>query len=303
MSLSQTFFRVAQRKNEPLFFIISIKKSIQKSIMKSLRFSRNKTFCTSDLDHYKETPFCTSFHGSYTIEAAIVLPLFISLCVFILFFLRIAMVQIGVTRGLEEVAAKTAVCCGKEEIHLPVLILAANANIVAKKTPVFYITGGILGISYEKSSVEDNYVVLTATYDILFPIQIFGKMQWHMQSSTSWRKWIGWDDTEEQMGNDFVYVTARGSVYHARYDCSYLHPAIVAVDAGAVEKLRNADGSRYAPCRTCKSKKTKKGVVYITDYGENYHSRLSCGGLKRTIYRRHRSEVAGMQGCKKCVCE
>ena len=130
MSLSQTFFRVAQRKNELLFFIISIQKSIQKSIMKSLRFSRNKTFCTSDLDHYKEAPFCTSFHGSYTIEAAMVLPLFISLCVFILFFLRMAMVQIGVTRGLEEVAAKTAVCCGKEEIHLPVLILAANANIL-----------------------------------------------------------------------------------------------------------------------------------------------------------------------------
>ena len=166
MSLSQTFFRVAQRKNELLFFIISI----QKSIMKSLRFSRNKTFCTSDLDHYKEAPFCTSFHGSYTIEAAMVLPLFISVCVFILFFLRMAMVQIGVTRGLEEVAAKTAVCCGKEEIHLPVLILAANANIVAKKTPVSYITGGILGISYEESSIADNYVVLTATYDILFPI-------------------------------------------------------------------------------------------------------------------------------------
>ena len=92
-------------------------------------------------------------------------------------------------------------------------------------------------------------------------------------------------------------------MYHARYDCNYLHPAIVAVDAKTVDKLRNADGSRYAPCRTCKSKKTKKGVVYITDYGENYHSKLSCGGLKRTIYRRHRSEVVGMQGCKKCVCE
>ena len=95
MSLSQMCFRVAAeaiQSNEP--FIQN------QSSMKSLQNSRKKLFFSSDLNPNKETPFCISYQGSYTIEAALILPLMISACIFILFFLRIAMVQIGVNRSM-----------------------------------------------------------------------------------------------------------------------------------------------------------------------------------------------------------
>ena len=296
MSLSQMCFRVAAeaiQSNEP--FIQN------QSSMKSLQNSRKKLFFSSDLNPNKETPFCISYQGSYTIEAALILPLMISACIFILFFLRIAMVQIGVNRSMEEVAGKTAICGEQDAVGLSGLVLACNARMIMIGTPPSYIRGGILGISYDKSSVEDNYITLVAEYGITFPIRIFGTYHWNMESKTSWRKWIGWDPEEDGEGHGYVYVTKEGSVYHERYDCTYLHPSIHAVAVKELDAYRNTSGNRYKICRSCKSGKKKEGTVYITDYGDSYHSKLSCGGLKRTIYRKRKEDVLMLAGCSKCT--
>ena len=224
----------------------------------------------------------------------------ISACIFILFFLRIAMVQIGVNRSMEEVAGKTAICGEQDAVGLSGLVLACNARMKMIGTPTSYIRGGILGISYDKSSVEDNYITLVAEYGITFPIRIFGTYHWNMESKTSWRKWIGWDPEEDGDGHGYVYVTKEGSVYHERYDCTYLHPSIHAVAVKELDAYRNTSGNRYKICRSCKSGKKKEGTVYITDYGDSYHSKLSCGGLKRTIYRKRKEDVLMLAGCSKC---
>lgn len=102
-------------------------------------------------------------------------------------------------------------------------------------------------------------------------------------------------------GHGYVYVTKEGSVYHERYDCTYLHPSIHAVAVKELDAYRNTSGNRYKICRSCKSGKKKEGTVYITDYGDSYHSKLSCGGLKRTIYRKRKEDVLMLAGCSKCT--
>ena len=65
-----------------------------------------------------------------------------------------------------------------------------------------------------------------------------------------------------------------------------------------VGSLRNADGARYTRCASCGM---EGGTVYITNYGNRYHSSLTCGGLKRMVYLIRLSEAQGYHACQKCA--
>ena len=44
----------------------------------------------------------------------------------------------------------------------------------------------------------------------------------------------------------------------------------------------------------------ESSTVFITDYGMNYHGKLGCSKLKRTVHKVHKSEVDGKNLCSKC---
>ena len=48
--------------------------------------------------------------------------------------------------------------------------------------------------------------------------------------------------------------------------------------------------------------KENEGTVFITDYGNRYHTSLNCGELKRTVrsVTLPEAEEAGLRACKKC---
>ena len=97
--------------------------------------------------------------------------------------------------------------------------------------------------------------------------------------------------------NGLVYVTETGLVYHKNYHCTHLDLSIRMVNSEDVKKLRNESGGIYHACERCKG---GSGGFYITDTGDRYHSSLSCGGLKRTVYAIPLSEAAGKRACSKC---
>lgn len=96
-----------------------------------------------------------------------------------------------------------------------------------------------------------------------------------------------------------VYITKDGSVYHRNRNCSYLNPEIEGIPKVAVDACRNKDGAKYHPCESCKPSSISS-VVYVTGYGTRYHSSATCSGLKRTIYTVPLSEVGGRGPCSKC---
>lgn len=248
----------------------------------------------------KETPLCTFLKGSYTIEAAVVLPIFICLGVFMLFYLRILGMEMGIQRILDETGQQAAVASAyTKEITKEELAFICNVKIKKEQIPLSYIKGDILGISYENTSVEGNYVRLIVHYKISFPIQIFGNLSETITQRSIHRKWVGWDK-DETFFREYVYITPYGKAYHCRYGCPYLQPAIHAVDKKTVKEKRNQAGGKYRACKSCMAKRKKEGVVYITTYGEVYHASLGCSGLKRTIYRRHLEEIGNRVACAKC---
>lgn len=96
----------------------------------------------------------------------------------------------------------------------------------------------------------------------------------------------------------YVYITPSGSKYHLSKECSYLRIAIRAKTAEEVFCLRNESGEKYYPCEICHP--GKRGLVYLTEWGNKYHGKADCPSLKRTVYLVPLSAVGERSACSKC---
>ena len=163
------------------------------------------------------------------------------------------------------------------------------------------IAGGSSGMdcSASRMSVRTGIGTLNAEYQVKIPVPVFGIRPVKCRETMKIKAWSGYEkEGLSDMGNDTVYVTENGLVYHKDYHCSYLDLSIRMTHMGTVSGLRNESGGRYYPCEHCM--KGNAGTIYITNFGDRYHSSLSCSGLKRTIYAIPVSEAAGKGACSKC---
>ena len=108
--------------------------------------------------------------------------------------------------------------------------------------------------------------------------------------------------TDETAGDEDVYITETGKVYHTHSDCTYLKPSVKRVFADKIDGMRNLSGGKYKRCEHClKYSKTVGAYIYITDYGDRYHMSGHCSGIKRNIKKVKKSKVGGMSECNKCM--
>ncbi len=254
----------------------------------------------------------TSLHlqGSYTVEASVVLPVFLCFAVFMLLFLRILSLEWGISVSLDTAVRNIAIY-GKEvgtyegetegDIGMSAAILYANAEYAKRRVPLNYIRGDMFGIDYSASEFTDNEVTLVAKYRVPLPFTMFGKLDYEMVQHAYARRWTGEEPGKGDSEDDEeVYITPSGTAYHSTRSCTYLDLSIHAVGKGDLASSRNKSGGTYSPCRLCG--KRRSGTYYITDYGDSYHTSISCSGLKRTITSVKKSEAIakGYHACGKC---
>lgn len=115
--------------------------------------------------------------------------------------------------------------------------------------------------------------------------------------------WIGYNYNRDSTYKDlteYVFITETGSVYHRRADCTYLELSVYRVDHSEILSIRNKDGGIYYQCEICGDKVGKD--CYLTDYGNRYHSSPVCSGIKRTVFRILLEEAfaQGKRACSKC---
>lgn len=267
-----------------------------------------KSLSESKQNNRKGTPGCTWQRGSMTVEAAVVLPILACVLAFLLFFFRMIQVGLSVQQVLEEAGREIAVYaqCEREENVAETVYLGMAKGIVWSKLRQDsnigrYVEGKTAGISLAASSFGGDEICLQADYRMKFPVTLLGKRVFWMSQTTRYRKWTGWsagqDDTDSET---WVFVTETGTVYHRTSSCSYLTLTIRSVDEAAVEDCRNESGGKYKCCEKCAGKENRFQKVYITNYGDRYHTDLNCSGIKRNVEMVRLSEVEGKGACSKC---
>lgn len=263
----------------------------------------NKALSKRKILRSTETYSRTFCQASLTVEAAVVLPLFIGFMIFLLFYFRIMQTEITMEQAMMYTARVEAACVSEssDTVHPAKVQLHFLKSAKEEKVPFEYIDGGKTGISFRKSDYEGSELILHASYRMTIPIGFFGTLRYPAEQEVSARKWTGYipqeDDAEKEK---LVYVTKTGKAYHGSRECAYLDLSISTVPLEKVEHLRNKNGSRYVRCGSC-CKKENGSICYITDYGTCYHMNLECRGLKRTVYVISLDKVGKRHPCKKCT--
>ena len=254
------------------------------------------------LNEHKEMPSCTHLKASYSVEAAVIVPLVVGFWMCIMLFFRILQIQTVVTQALDYAGRMTAVESSEVESENALLISAKgfflseirNYDLIDK-----YVYGGKPGISILQSDMSGDHIELVAKYKIKFPINFFNIGIISLEQHGYHRKWTGKQLTSTE--DEYVYYTDTGEVYHLTSTCNYLDLSIHTANYSQIETLRNRSNHRYSACSCAVANISANSTVYITDYGIRYHSNLHCSGLKRTIHMVRRSEVGNRRLCSKCA--
>ncbi len=266
-----------------------------------------------------------SLPASMTLEASIALPLFIFFFVNILGAIDIIKVQSDMEAALHQTGSEISqlafdACAGKKLIAdddsdgtssmladgvFTIYAATSVKNYLGDSINNSVVSRGAAGLSFLNSRImaDDDIVDIVVDYRVKPIIPIIGFKEFPVEARYYGHAWTGYDisggmvadDSEEEM----VYVTENGTVYHRNISCKHLKIDVKSVSLQDVENKRSADGSKYYPCEYC-GKKAASGNVFITNYGNRYHSSVSCPGLKRKIYTIPISEVGGRGPCSAC---
>lgn len=215
----------------------------------------------------KRTPFLTFIYkkASLTLEAALVLPIFMFAMMQFMTIFLIYEKQMNAELTLHQSAKKLAVAAYSVNA-------AANdcvdLHMERQEKPIFRI------VSFQTFYTSARCVI---------------------------RKFTGYDvnqvssyPAEEEM----VYVTPNGTVFHRDRGCNYLDLTIKSTTTREIGTLRNKNGNKYYKCKYCP--KAVIDLVYIADYGTRYHTSIGCSELKRTVEAIPISQVGNKKACSKC---
>lgn len=253
--------------------------------------------------------------GALTVEAALVLPVFLFCIIAALQYCNVMETSVKIAGSLCDTGKNMAVAAYLKEYpedteKAPGILASALSTAWAQHQVMKDAgdTSGIKNANMALSSIlqEDEMIDLVITYQIRSPLQMVKLSGNFFLQRASVRAWTGRkisgkkDDGEgDDSRQDIVYVTATGSVYHDDPDCTHLKLSIREVDSEDLKTLRNNGGGKYHACEKCGGE-LNGGSVYITSEGNRYHTSLSCSGLKRTVREISREEAEHMRACSKC---
>ena len=204
---------------------------------------------------------CAVKRGSLTVEAALVVPIFL-------------MILLGFFSFFSQYASAAE--------------LQMQAAAEAKKI------GIALGSTGQIESGEIT-IYKTSKAAALWIYPFWGNSQ--IVQSAVCRGWIGF--TELETTETYVYITPNGEVYHLYSDCTHLDLSVRLVAMRLAKEQKNEYGQSYRKCQLCNEDFGM--FVYITSEGDCYHSERSCSGLKRTIRQIPLKDVKERGLCLRCM--
>ena len=278
------------------------------------------------------------FHGSLTVEASLVMPLFIFAVYLIWCFFGILTLHVHIQQAADQVAGSLA-----EQSYLAAAWEHGTSDTetksrlagISKGISVESVLTDAVWKSYAESEVrnlvgeeflEDAWVVsgadglslwqsswdqngdldLQVDYTVELPALLGFRWQIDLTQHSLRRSWTGSQSgasgsTEGDGEADvLVYVTETGRVYHRDISCYHLNLTIREVSFGSVGSERNQNGAKYYPCEKCAVGVEIGSYVFIAKEGNRYHTTRDCSGLKRTVNTVPLSQVGGKRACSNC---
>ncbi|MBO4395131.1 MAG: pilus assembly protein [Eubacterium sp.] len=240
--------------------------------------------------------------ASLTVEASLVLPIFLFAVLTVAYFGLLAKTQDEVRHAMSKTVSEASaeVGAGLEKPAKSMVYYRAKLALYLGDTSL---TTNLLGSSFLE---ENDEIDLVVTYTAKLPFAIFDF--WHpiFRERVHGRAFVGVDTRsikDENVPDDIiVYITPNGRVYHRDRNCTYLKPRVSQILFGDIARLRNSGGGKYYPCHVCAG----GGVlspdtpVWITGYGDRYHTNRACHEIQHQILEVFLSEVGNRTPCSKC---
>ncbi len=253
--------------------------------------------------------------ASMTLEAACVLPWFLFAMLAVMQFFKVTIVSAAVLAGMQDTAKDMAAYAYIQQLGVSAgdgvaadLLTGGLSAVYAKQKvesrAAFQGTDGTLHLwksSFMKNDIIDLAITYSAknTYTLLPVPGIKAALRARV------RAWTGRDGNGASGGEEGaaeeteerVWVTQTGQVYHKDENCPHIKLSIQRVSRSELSGLRNSSGGKYHACERCGGGGSS---VFITDYGDRYHSSVNCSGLKRTVTSIPVSEIGNRRACSKC---
>lgn len=268
--------------------------------------------------------------GSLTVEASLVMPLFIFAIVSIIQIMIFMNVQLKLQSSLYNQTMKVAgysfltesveQCLpqeiSKDDYKAAVSIIENGITEVLVKSMVIndlgddffnlpWISGGKNGINiiFSAGAGERNIDVILS-YKLKFMYNFLGIGSVNIVARANISKWTGVTRIEkpddEKKDTENVFVTKNGTVYHIYRDCTYLAVKLTKIKYSDVDDRRNKSGGKYYPCSSCIKNIADMNYVYISQYGECYHADDKCKTIYHNILEVSKDEVSDRKLCSKC---
>lgn len=268
-----------------------------------LRKIKTKKQCTLLQNYYHgRIPFLTLGWrpGSLTVEAALVLPVFLFAMLTVVYIGSLIQCQDEVQWALTRVAREASAEYGASESRVMESLPYYQAKLR------LYLGEKVVSAHLLESKIlkEKDEIDLVVNYRAKTPFSRIKITGLHFRQRVCVRAFTGVEQREKE-GKDqgeLVYVTPTGRVYHRSQSCTYLKLSVSRVKYEDLQGLRNESGGRYRECEKCvnDTEKSRLGDVWITNYGDRYHTTGSCSGIKRTIQEISLEDVGTRVPCSKC---
>lgn len=273
----------------------------------------------------------TSATGGLTVEAALIVPFCTFIFTTLLYFIVFMMLYIHIQNSIYQVAASISqnayLLQGSEEkIKQSSAMLSKEDhnlwNLVKEGIEKEWVKNQILtdcGMREEGTNstkvlfhckveraeynLDDGEGRIEFSYQIQIPFLVGNIGKFKIKQMITFRGWVGKElrDGMED-GDELVYVTKYGEVYHTNQFCTYISPSIKQYKISGNHEKYIVNGKKYAACKYCSmAAYEKKGYVWIADYGDCYHKSSQCSAVNRDVFVKNKNKLEGMRECSKCA--
>lgn len=241
--------------------------------------------------------------ASLTVESAAVLPLFFLALLMLVGILDIFRAQAQVTVSLDssirELGMYAYSAQGQEGFEAG--ISAAACGAYARSQLV--LPENCRNLQVVENSWDGQKIRLRVRYEYRLPVTFFPIPGIILENSAQVHAWVGYQgefsgDSQEEKGEEMVFVTRNGSVYHTHGDCTYLQLTVYQTTPEEAQKRKNEQGARYRACEKCGG---QGETVYLSPQGEAYHSSRECSGLSRYVEMVNKTTCSGIPECSRCA--